>query len=69
MSSETEKKDTSDLQAEADNDIRNEYDLLCRELNMDIDTADAAWQSYVDTKHKYTLEVRNSSILKRIFLI
>ena len=73
MSSETEKKDTSDLQAEAESDIRKEYDLLCRELNMDIDTADAAWQSYVDTKHKYTLEVRNlvqfskEISLKRLF--
>ena len=48
-------EDTSESKMESD--IRVEFDQLCRELNMDISTADAAWESYTDTKHKYTLEV------------
>ena len=42
-----------------ESDTRTDFDQLCRELNMDIDTADNAWDSYADTKHKYTLEVRS----------
>ena len=48
-------EDTSESTMEVDK--RVVYDQLCRELNMDITTAEAAWESYTDTKHKYTLEV------------
>ena len=36
---------------------RHTFDNLCRELNMDTSTADVAWKSYTETRHKYTLEV------------
>ena len=38
-------------------EVRNDFDNLCRELNMDTSTAESAWDSYQEMKHKYTLEV------------
>lgn len=48
--SEQKKDDTTDT-------VKIDFDQLCRELNMDISTADSAWNSYNEMKHKYTLEV------------
>ena len=55
MAGKRSSEDTSESTMEENK--RAVYDQLCRELNMDITTAEAAWQSYTDTKHKYTLEV------------
>lgn len=37
---------------------KNEYEQLCRELNMDESTMDLAWKSYIAIRHNYTLEVK-----------
>ena len=37
--------------------VSDEYQLLCRELNMDSNTIKSAWESYLEIKKKYTLEV------------
>ena len=58
MVSKRGKNSASKSQNEEFHDDREEFDKLCRELNMDIETADAAWNSYTDVKDKYTLEVR-----------
>ena len=58
MVSKRSKNAASKNQNEEFQDDREEYDKLCRELNMDIETAEAAWMSYTDVKEKYTLEVR-----------
>ena len=42
-----------------ENLVKNDFDRLCRELNMDRHTEKTAWNYYCETKHKYTLEVRN----------
>ena len=67
MVSKRSKNSASKSQNEEFHDDREEFDKLCRELNMDIETADAAWNSYTDVKDKYTLEVRfHNSKTKRI---
>lgn len=48
--------------------MKADFDQLCRELNMDTSTADSAWNSYTEMKHKYTLEVRkNTLVLWQVF--
>ena len=42
-----------------ENSVKNDFNRLCRELNMDRQTEKTAWNYYCETKHKYTLEVRN----------
>ena len=37
--------------------VRDEYDRLCRELNMDAETAEKAWKEYKEIRENYTLEV------------
>ncbi len=37
--------------------VKEDYDQLCRELNMDESTMDTAWRSYIAIRHNYTLEV------------
>ena len=39
-------------------DIKDEFDQLGRELNMDVTTSNAAWASYDAIRQNYTLEVR-----------
>ena len=45
----------SDLNLES---VKEDYDQLCRELNMDESTMDTAWKSYIAIRHNYTLEVK-----------
>ena len=33
-------------------DVKQDYDELCRQLNMDVETAETAWQSFIETKDK-----------------
>lgn len=42
--------------------VKEEYDQLCRELNMDESTMEASWASYIAIRHNYTLEVSHSTI-------
>jgi hypothetical protein len=42
---------------EEDSDIRERFDSVCRELNMDEGTAEEAWRSYEKIKTNYSLEV------------
>lgn len=37
--------------------VREEFDAICRRLNMDLGTMEVAWKSFVDLKEYYTLEV------------
>ena len=55
----TESEAENEMKAEPgfDSATKNEFDQLCRELNMDVSTSDEAWESYLETKHRYTLEV------------
>lgn len=49
-----------EVTSETDNSLdsaKEEYDQLCRELNMDESTMEAAWRSYIAIRHNYTLEV------------
>ena len=41
-------------------DIKDEFDQLGRELNMDVTTSNAAWASYDAIRQNYTLEVRTN---------
>jgi hypothetical protein len=50
------KSPASDLEA-----VKEEYDQLCRELNMDETTMESAWRSYTAIRHNYTLEVSRKS--------
>ena len=43
-------------------DIKDEFDQLGRELNMDVSTSNAAWASYDAIRQNYTLEVRINDI-------
>ena len=36
--------------------VKEDYDQLCCELNMDQSTMEAAWKSYIAIRHNYTLE-------------
>ena len=58
MVSKRSKNSASKSQNEEFHDDREEFDKLCRELNMDIETAEAAWMTYTEVKDKYSLEVR-----------
>ena len=42
---------------EEDSDVREKFDSVCRELNMDGETAEEAWRSYEKIKTNYSLEV------------
>ena len=37
--------------------VREDFDQLCSELNIDQATIEAAWNDFVAIKQKYTLEV------------
>ena len=51
--------------SEADSGVHEEFNALCRELNMDSATTTAAWDSYAAIKQNYTLEVRMKKRQKR----
>lgn len=42
---------------EEESDVRKKFDNVCRELNMDEETAEEAWRSYEKIKTNYSLEV------------
>jgi hypothetical protein len=44
--------------------VKEEYEQLCRELNMDESTMDTAWKSYMAIRHNYTLEVKTDFLQK-----
>ena len=37
--------------------VRSDYDAVCCKLNLDRESMDAAWESYIAIKDFYTLEV------------
>ena len=37
-------------------DVKQDYDELCRQLNMDVETAETAWQSFIETKDKVSFK-------------
>ena len=41
-----------------ENKIREDYESVCSKLNMDQESMDSAWKSYIDIRDYYTLEVR-----------
>ncbi len=43
--------------------VKEEYEQLSRELNMDESTMDTAWKSYMAIRHNYTLEVKDLFLL------
>ena len=47
----------------ADSKVSEDYQILCRELNMDSSTISTAWDSYSEIRKKYTLEVRLSGLV------
>ena len=47
-SKENNEENASDNQE----DVKQDYDELCRQLNMDVETAETAWISFIETKDK-----------------
>ena len=45
------------MSGDAEKSIRERYDVVCAELNMDEQTAKKAWTSYEETNNDYVLEV------------
>ncbi len=43
----------------SDNQVQAEFDRLCRGLNMDKVTSEAAWNSYSSVRQYYALDVRS----------
>lgn len=39
-------------------ETKEKYDRVCRELNLDQESMDAAWASYMAINNDYVLEVR-----------
>lgn len=46
------------MSTNGEQDIRNRYESVCAELNMDEQTAEKAWASYHTINNDYVLEVR-----------
>lgn len=44
--------------SEEEKKVKSDFEAVCRKLNMDQDSMDAAWTSYDKIKDNYTLEVR-----------
>ena len=44
--------------SEEEKKVKNGFETVCRKLNMDSDSMEAAWTSYDKIKDNYTLEVR-----------
>lgn len=42
--------------------VREKYDQVCRELNLDQESMEAAWASYVTINNDYVLEVRKDYV-------
>ena len=62
---EEEKEDKSGVVVdEEESRVSAEYASLCRELNMDASTGEAAWNSYKQIKQNYTLEVSHDRVSK-----
>ena len=40
--------------------VRQDYEAVCSQLNMDQASMDSAWTSYVGIRDYYVLEVRNA---------
>ncbi len=59
--SASKKGGDGDNNAGIDSFIRDDFDHLCRELNMDTATSESAWKSYIEIRQKFVLEVRNQS--------
>ena len=49
--------------SEEEKRIKSDFEAVCRKLNMDQDSMDAAWASYDKIKDNYTLEVRRAQLL------
>lgn len=46
------------LSAEVEEDIYKKHQDLCVELNLDKESANESWNSYLNIRQNYTLEVR-----------
>ena len=57
MSSSPVKNGSSSNSFPDDKSVKDEFDGLRRDLNMDMKTAENAWSSYETLRQKYTLEV------------
>lgn len=47
--------------SEEERRVKSDFEAVCRKLNMDQDSMEAAWTSYDKIKDNYTLEVRDTS--------
>lgn len=47
-----------EIKSEEEMKVEEGFQSLCRELNMDTNTTNKAWESYEAIKQNYTLEVR-----------
>ena len=57
----------SDNGSSSSESVKDEYDQLCRELNMDESTMETAWKSYMAIRHNYTLEVSSAQLVSIVF--
>lgn len=47
-------------------ETKEKYDRVCRELNLDQESMDAAWASYLAINNDYVLEVRTIGAIMKL---
>ena len=48
------------MEQDIENTLEQEFDNLCLDLNMDVRSKQMAWNSVLNIKENYTLEVRST---------
>ena len=51
------------MEAEKEERVKLEFDDVCIELNIDQETKDNAWESYMTIYNDYVLEVRKNGVI------
>ena len=57
------------MEAEKEERVKLEFDDVCIELNIDQETKDNAWESYMMIYNDYVLEVRKNGVILSLVLL
>ena len=57
------------MEAEKEERVKLEFDDVCIELNIDQETKDNAWESYMTIYNDYVLEVRKNGVILSLILL
>lgn len=57
------------MEAEKEERVKLEFDDVCIELNIDQETKDNAWESYMMIYNDYVLEVRKNGVILSLILL